>query len=90
MLFSKTSFFKTPSTETIHDRISYYFESSGTDMEKYQDWVTRMTLQEYNSNILLSAEFAILYIEGKVIIEEFNNEPKLINWLFRHSDLSNP
>ncbi|MCI1763677.1 hypothetical protein [Heyndrickxia oleronia] len=59
-------------------------------MEKYQDWVTRMTLQEYNSNILLSAEFAILYIEGKVIIEEFNNEPKLINWLFRHSDLSNP
>jgi len=75
---------------TINDRISYYFERSGTDIDKYQDWITGMTLKEYNPNILLSAEFAILFIEGKVFVEEFSVEPKLINWLFRHTDLSNP
>ncbi|WP_050632259.1 hypothetical protein [Bacillus andreraoultii] len=75
---------------TINDRISYYFERSGTDIDKYQFWITGMTLKEYNPNILLSVEFAILFIEGKVFVEEFSVEPKLINWLFRHTDLSNP
>lgn len=75
---------------TNNEQIAIYFEDSGTDMEKYQDWVTVMTVKEHSPNISLRAEFAILFIEGKVIAEEFSFEPQLMNWLFRHVDLSNP
>lgn len=49
-----------------------------------------MTVKEHSPHITLSAEFAILFIEGKVAVEEFSIEPNLMNWLFRHVDLSNP
>ena len=75
---------------TNNEQISLYFEDSGTDVEKYQDWVTGMTVKEHSPLITLSAEFAILFIEGKVSIEVFSIEPILMNWLFRHVDLSNP
>lgn len=77
-------------TITNNKRISIYFEDSGTDIEKYQHWVTGMTVNEHNPQITLSAEFAIVFIEGKVSVEEFSIEPNLMNWLFRHVDLSNP
>lgn len=75
---------------TNNEQIAIYFEDSGTDMEKYQDWVTVMTVKEHSPNISIRAKFAILFIEGKVIAEEFSFEPLLMNWLFRHVDLSNP
>ena len=31
----------------------------------------------------------MLFIEGKVLAEEFYTEPHLINWLFRHSNIQN-
>lgn len=75
---------------TNDKRVSLYFEDSGTVVEQYQYWNTGMTISEYDPNIFLSADLAVLFIEGKVLVEEFNIEPKLINWLFRHVDLSNP
>lgn len=75
---------------TNNEQIANYFEDSGIDIEKYQDWITVMTVKEHSPNISLRAEFAILFIEGKVIAKEFSFEPQLMNWLFRHVDLSNP
>lgn len=83
-------FYKKLVTITNNERISIYFEDSGTDIEKYQHWVTGMTVKEHCLQITLTAEFAILFIEGKVSVEEFSIEPYLMNWLFRHVDLSNP
>lgn len=77
-------------TITNYKPISIYFEDSGADVEKYQHWVTGMTVNEHSPQITLSAEFAILFIEGKVSVEAFSIEPSLMNWLFRHVDLSNP
>ncbi|TMN21850.1 hypothetical protein [Lentibacillus cibarius] len=77
--------------QITNDRqVSVYLEDSGTDIEQYQTWRTGMTIKEYDSNITLTVELVILFIEGKVIVEEFSIEPKLINWLFRHASLSNP
>lgn len=73
-----------------NDLVSAYFEYKGTDIEQYQTWMTGMSIKDYNPSINLSAELAILFIEGKVFVEEFTIEPKLMNWLFRHVDLSNP
>ncbi|TMN21841.1 hypothetical protein [Lentibacillus cibarius] len=75
---------------TDNEKISIYFEDSGKNMEQYQSWVTEMTVKQYDPNITLTAELAILFIEGKVLVEEFSIEPKLINWLFRHVNLANP
>jgi hypothetical protein len=38
----------------------------------------------------LSGMALFLFIEGKVGAEEFEIEPLLLNWLFRHSSLENP
>lgn len=31
----------------------------------------------------------MLFIEGKVMAEEFKIEPKIMNWLFRHANIPN-
>lgn len=36
------------------------------------------------------ADMVLVFIEGKVRAESFSVEPVLMNWLFRHSDFSNP
>ena len=46
-------------------------------------------LDNEGNSIKLSTSMALLFIEGKVSVESFNIDPKLINWLFRHSDISN-
>lgn len=49
-----------------------------------------MTFKYHDTKITISAEIAVLFIEGKVFVEEFTFEPKIINWLFRNSSISNP
>jgi hypothetical protein len=39
--------------------------------------------------IKIETNFAMMMIEGKVIIEEFYTDPHLINWLFRNSNIPN-
>lgn len=75
---------------TGNEWVSLYYQDSGTDIEQYQNWTSGMKLVQQGCNITLSVDLAILFIEGKVFVEEFSIEPKLINWLFRHSDFSNP
>lgn len=75
---------------TRDDKIAIYFEESKTDIENYQSRITVMTFKYHDTQITISAEIAILFIEGKVFVEEFSYEPKIINWLFRHIDISNP
>lgn len=74
---------------TSDDKIAIYFEDSGTDIESYQSRDTIMTFEYNDTHISLSARIAVLFIEEKVFVEEFSIEPKLINWLFRHVDISN-
>lgn len=75
---------------TGDDKIAIYFEDSKTDIENYQSRITVMTFKYHDTQITISAEIAILFIEGKVFVEEFSYEPKIINWLFRHINISNP
>lgn len=75
---------------TGDDKIAIYFEDSKTDIENYQSRTTGMTFKYHDTQITISAEIVILFIEGKVFVEEFSYEPKIINWLFRHIDISNP
>lgn len=50
---------------TNNEQISIYFEDTGTDIENYQDWTTRITIKQRNPNITLSAELAILFYRRK-------------------------
>jgi hypothetical protein len=75
---------------TGDEKIAIYFDHSGTDIDKYQVRDTMMKFEYHDVHITLSATIAILFIEGKVFVEEFSFEPKLMNWLFRHTDISNP
>src|SRR5690625_7352995 len=72
------------------DKIAIYFEDSKTDIDNYQNRTTGLTFKYHDTQITITAEMAILFIEGKVFVEEFSYEPKIINWLFRHIDISNP
>lgn len=75
---------------TREEEIAYYFHNNKTDIDSYHCRYTRMTLDYPDTQITISAEIAVLFIEGKVFVEEFSYEPKLMNWLFRHIDISNP
>ncbi|MFB4472744.1 hypothetical protein [Virgibacillus sp. SK37] len=83
-------FFKILVEITREDRITTYFGDSKTDIDSYHSRYTVMTFEYQDTQITISAEIAILFIEGKVSVEEFSFEPKIINWLFRHIDISNP
>ena len=75
---------------TRDDEIAIYFEDSKTNIDNYQSRNTTMTFKHHDKQITISAEIAILFIQGKVFVEEFSFEPKIMNWLFRHSSISNP
>lgn len=83
-------FYKKLVEMTGDDQTAIYFGDSKTDIDNYQSRTTGMTFKYHNTQITISAEIAILFIEGKVFVEEFSYEPKIINWLFRHIDISNP
>jgi hypothetical protein len=49
------------------------------DIEQYQGWVTKMSVKQHDTHITITADIAILFIEGKVLLEKFSIEMKLIN-----------
>jgi len=71
--------------------IDYYFESHGENIEEYPDWPITIKIQSKKLEFLIEARYILLFIEGKVFAESFgfNIEPRLINWLFRHSSIDN-
>lgn len=70
--------------------IDYYEQMYGKDIENYQLGYTRLyLLGPQGSCVPLNITFVLLFIEGKVIAEEFYTEPSLINWLFRHCKMEN-
>ncbi len=68
-----------------------YCKEYGTNIDKYYSDTTRIFLCfEKNKEIIIFEACCIsLFTEGKVLAEEFNIEPILINWLFRHSNFGN-
>ena len=83
-------FYKKLKDITHEENIDYYFHEFGTEIENYQECYRIMHIHDLDSNnIALHIVFVLLFIEGKVSVEEFNIEPKLINWLFRHIDFGN-
>lgn len=71
------------------DYILNWFNDHKTNMDKYDHWDSVLRFKHKGNGIILTSELAMLFIEGKVLAEEFYIEPKLINWLFRHANLSN-
>lgn len=70
--------------------MDYYEQEFGQDIENYQVGYTRLyLLGPQGSCVTLNITFVLLFIEGKVIVEEFDIEPPLINWLFRHCKMEN-
>ncbi|BAQ09090.1 transcriptional regulator [Bacillus sp. OxB-1] len=71
--------------------LDYYEKEYGADLEQYQSgYETLWTKNAANNRkIAVNTEFALLYIEGKVLVEEFETDPQLINWLFRNSRIPN-
>lgn len=83
-------FYKKLKDITHEEDIDYYFHEFGTEIESYQDDYGIIYIHDSEGkNITLHIVFVSLFIEGKVLAEEFNIEPKLINWLFRHVDFGN-
>ncbi|MDQ0175451.1 hypothetical protein [Bacillus chungangensis] len=75
---------------TRSSNIDYYEKEFGTNINDYQTSQTELILETSNGNsISLSVTYVLLFIEGKVSVEEFNTEPHLINWLFRNSRIEN-
>ncbi|MBO0348199.1 hypothetical protein J0895_03585 [Phormidium pseudopriestleyi FRX01] len=72
-------------------RVKVSLEDSGKNIENYEPEFEKWTiLDEEGNRINLQGYLVSLFIEGKVGAEEFEIEPLLINWLFRHSSFDNP
>jgi hypothetical protein len=71
--------------------INNYFEHYGVDINNYHAGRIKMNFYlDENKEIIMTLNYVSLFIEGKVLVEEFSIEPKLMNWLFRHCDFGNP
>ncbi len=71
--------------------VDYYFISYGDDISQYPTECCEVNLSDSEGNqIELQTNLVLLFIEGKVSVEEFQIEPMLMNWLFRHSNFGNP
>jgi hypothetical protein len=71
--------------------VRYCFESYGTDIDKYDSEYRRMRIPSpEGQSVDVRADMVLVFVEGKVMAESFSVEPVLMNWLFRHSDFSNP
>jgi hypothetical protein len=76
---------------TGHRRIDYYYEEHGKNVNDYPSDRSRFSFFDNEKNqIRMQIDFIFLFTEGKVSSEEFDAEPMLMNWLFRHSDFGNP
>jgi hypothetical protein len=68
-----------------------YFQDFGTNIEEYPCEHCRLKIYDAEeTTIELHMKMVLLLIEGKVSVEEFDLEPALLNWLFRHSSFDNP
>jgi hypothetical protein len=75
---------------TNKNSINYYFNCYGVDINKYYDDSMKMNFyMDENKKIVVTFYYVSLFIEGKVLVEEFSIEPKLMNWLFRHCNFGN-
>lgn len=84
-------FQKLKAIANVHRNIDYYLNEFGTDIEEYPQEYCRVYFRDAEGNeISLAMDVVLLFIEGKVGAEEFDIEPLLINWLFRHSHFDNP
>jgi hypothetical protein len=78
-------------TSPIYSRnIENYEQEFGNNLEEYQfDRTTLYVGEDSDKGIEIDVEYALLFIEGKVIVEEFYTEPQMVNWLFRNSNIPN-
>lgn len=75
---------------TGDESIAYKFEEFGDEIEEYTTGRCNFYVVDGEKNrVKLSVFYALLFIEGKVLVEQFSTEPVLINWLFRHVDFGN-
>lgn len=75
---------------TQKESIDYYFTRHGTKKDEYSSDIIVVHISDEEGNkIRLRIKLILLFIEGKVLAEEFSCEPKIVNWLFRHSNLNN-
>lgn len=70
--------------------IGDYFQEYGDMIENYPSQQCNFSVFDNDKNkIKLFIDFALIFIEGKVLAEQFATEPMLINWLFRHARFDN-
>jgi hypothetical protein len=73
-----------------NENIDYYESEYGTEIKNYQKEYTRLQFEdEMGNSIRIDINFVLLFIEGKVFVEEFYTEPVLMNWLFKNSNIQN-
>ena len=73
-----------------NSNIDYYQKEFGTDINNYQiEYVKTQFKNKDDIDISIEFNFAMLFLEGKVMAEEFYTEPVLLNWLFRNSNINN-
>ena len=71
--------------------ILYYLEKYGSDIDRFPSENCKFVAHDADKKrIDIRASLSLLFIEGKVLVEQFSIEPALLNWLFRHSDFGNP
>jgi len=76
---------------TAHPDVTFYLDQYGTDIAAYPGETMRLSWNDTNHGpIRLKLDCVLLFVEGKVLAEEFSFEPRLCNWLFRHAPLENP
>jgi hypothetical protein len=63
--------------------INSYEKKYGTDLNEYPTAQTSLFLSDSDGyTIRMDITFVPLFVEGKVLVEEFNTEPHIINWLW--------
>ncbi|MCD8510408.1 MAG: hypothetical protein LRY73_11460 [Bacillus sp. (in: Bacteria)] len=67
-----------------------YEQVFGDDISNYQIRGSRLSIEGPDGEpLIVNISFAMLFIEGKVLVEEFYSEPQIINWLFRNCNIDN-
>ncbi len=83
-------FFEKLKTITGMRHIDYFHQEYGDRIDDYPHESDRFTFVDSEKNeIKMFVHFIFVFTEGKVLVEEFSAEPRLMNWLFRHSNFDN-
>jgi hypothetical protein len=78
-------------TTSRRSKIDFYFKEFSNDINAYPDEFCWFDFSDSQGNFIkIQADLVLLFLEGKVSAEEFELEPGIINWLFRHSRFDNP